>query len=198
MKRSGTTITFVLVCVAVLLGSYGVGLGIREIRFKNVGDQITASKTEKPTNALTQRQPAPTNSAPETGLADSTIFGEGRNRGGSEEEGMGRSRRRGGGDFGNLTEEERAQMPERTGRRGRRGGMDFENLSEEDRAAIEERRQQMMERLQNMTEEERAQFRGGRGDRGGRSRGEMFDPESGGNDFQSDENNVGQEDNNIE
>lgn len=201
MKRSGTTITFAIVCVAVLLASYGVGLGIREIRFRNVEAQTTVNKKEVPTNTLPQRQLTPAARSPEAGRPDATIFGEGGNRGGTQEEGMGRRGRRGGGNFENLTEEERAQMRERSGRRGR-GGMDFENLSEEERAAMEEQRQQMRERFQNMTDEERAQFRGSRGGRGGRSRGGMSDFGAGGNDLgfegnnsESDENDIQSEDN---
>jgi len=197
MKRSGTTITFAIVCVAVLLASYGVGLGIREIRFRNVEAQATVNKAGVPTNTLPQGQLTPAARSPEAGRPDATIFGEGRNRGGTQEEGMSRRGRRGGGNFENLTEEERAQMRERSGRRGL-GGMDLENLSEEERAAMEEQRQQMRERFQNMTDEERAQFRGSRGGRGGRSRGGMSDFESGVNDSQSENNDFGQEDNDIE
>jgi len=47
MKRLGSTTTFTLVCVAVLLASYGIGLGIREIRFRNAGVK-TSGKTDKP------------------------------------------------------------------------------------------------------------------------------------------------------
>lgn len=183
MKKSGTTTTFVLVCIAVLIASYGIGLGIRELRFRNAGAKTTASKTEKPTNQ-TQIQGAATE-RPAAGGPEATFTRRQRDRT-TTEDGMGARPR-----FENMTEEERAQMPERTGRRGGRRGMNFENMTEEDRAAMEEQRQQMMERFENMTEEERSQFRGGRGGRGGRSRGGISGVESGAN-------NLGQEDNNIE
>lgn len=189
MKRSGTSTTFTLVCVAVLLASYGIGLGIREIRFRNAAVK-SADKAAKPNN---QTNPAPQTTTQDTrsqeaGRPDATFFGEGRNAGGAQDEATG-----GRGFFnGNMSDEERAQMRDRFGggRRGRRG-MNMENLSDEERAAMEERRQQMMERFQNMTDEERAQFQGGRGGRGGRSRGGMSD-------FGAAENDSGFEANNIE
>jgi hypothetical protein len=181
MKRSGTTTTFTLVCIAVLLASYGIGLGIREIRFRNAGVK-TSGKTDKPINQVQSKPQGTTQNAgsPEGGQPDATFFGEGRS-GGTQDEGMG-----GRGRFnGNMSDEQRSQM--RGGRRGR-GGMGLENLSEEERAAMEEQRQQMMERFQNMTDDERAQFRGGRG---GRGRGGMSD-------FGAGENNSGFETNDSE
>ncbi len=191
MKRLGSTTTFTLVCVAVLLASYGIGLGIREIRFRNAGVK-TSGKTDKPINQVQSKPQETTQNArsPEGGQPDATFFGEG-GRGGTQDEGM----NRGGFYNENTSEEDRSQM--RDGRRGRRG-MDFENLSEEERAAMEERRQQMMERFQNMTDEERAQFRGGRG---GRSRGGMSEFGAGENNFgfeanesESGQNNIQSED----
>lgn len=183
MKRSGTTTTFTLVCVAVLLASYGVGLGIREIRFRNVKAQTTVNKAEMPTNTQPQRQPTSAARSPEAGQADATFFGEGRTRDGTQDDGM--SRR---GRFNeNMSEGDRSQM--RGGRRGRRG-MDFENLSDEERAAMEEQMRQRMERFQNMTDEERAQFRGGRGGRGGRNRGGTSDFGAGANDLGFEGNNL--------
>jgi hypothetical protein len=180
MKRSGSTTTFTLVCVAVLLASYGIGLGIREIRFRNAGVK-TSGKTEKSINQAQSKPQVTTQNAPspEGGQPDATFFDEDR-RGGMQDDEMG-----GRGRFNeNMSDEDRSQM-----RRGRgRRGMDFENLSDEERAAWEEQRQQMMERFQNMTDEERAQFRGGRG---GRSRGGM--PE-----FGAGENNLGSEANESE
>jgi hypothetical protein len=179
MKRSGTTTTFVLVCVAVLLASYGIGFGIKMYRFRNVENQTTASQTPAPTQVLPQRQATPVAGSPETGQPDATIFRGGRNSDGTQDERAAQMR-----TFG-------------SGRRGRRG-MDMQNLSEEERAAMEEQRQQMMERFQNMTDEERAQFRGGRGGRGGRNRGDMSNFGAGANDsgagqadFGSGEDNTG-------
>ena len=49
MKQSGITRLFVLFCIAVLFVAYGVGLGIRQIRFAGVETQASAAvKPEKP------------------------------------------------------------------------------------------------------------------------------------------------------
>jgi hypothetical protein len=182
MKRSGTTTTFVLVCVAVLLASYGIGFGIKMYRFRNVGNQTTASQTTV-SSQVPQTQTTPAAGSSVAGQPDATIFRPGRNSDGTQDEGMGRGRR----SDENMTDEERAQMRSFGGRRGRRG-MDMQNLSEEERAAMEERRQQMMERFQNMTDEERAQFRGGRG---GRNRGNTSNFDAGANNSDTGQNDFG-------
>jgi hypothetical protein len=49
MKKSGTSTLFVLVCIAVLIAAYGIGLGIRKVRFAGVETQVSAAaETEKP------------------------------------------------------------------------------------------------------------------------------------------------------
>ncbi len=49
MKQSGRSNLFALVCIAVLLGAYGVGLGVRRVRFAGVEEQASAAaETEKP------------------------------------------------------------------------------------------------------------------------------------------------------
>ncbi|MFC1781829.1 PDZ domain-containing protein [Planctomycetota bacterium] len=45
MKRSGTTVTFVLGCIAALLASYGIGLGIYKIRINNAGVSAGSDNT---------------------------------------------------------------------------------------------------------------------------------------------------------
>ena len=163
MKKSGTTITFVLVCVAVLFASYGIGLGIRQIRFSNAGIQATTDTTKKSTNE-TQTQTIATDPT-SAGGPEATFTRRGRDR--TPEDGTPMRPQ-----FENMSEEEMSQMRERTdGGRGGRRGMDVENLSEEERAAMEEQRRQRMEEFQNMTEEERSQMRSGRGGRGGRGGG---------------------------
>ncbi len=163
MRWPGTTITFILVCIALLLASYGIGLGIRGYRFRNAANQkSTPGETKKQT---TQAQTPPQRRAMPP-VAPNEISGpeqrfSGRERPGDRTQDRGMGRRE---PFENMSEEEMSQMRERFGRRGR-GGMGFENLSEEERAAMEERRRQRMERFQNMTEEERAQFRRERDDR---------------------------------
>jgi len=49
MKQSGITRLFVSFCIAVLFAAYGVGLGIRQIRFAGIETQASAAvKPEKP------------------------------------------------------------------------------------------------------------------------------------------------------
>ncbi len=49
MKQSGKTTLFALVCIAVLLGAYGVGLGVKKVRFAGVEEQASADAgPEKP------------------------------------------------------------------------------------------------------------------------------------------------------
>ena len=159
MRRSGTTTTFVLVCIAVLLASYGIGLGIRQFRFRNAGNQSKISDETEKQNTAAQTSPQRGAMTPagsdEAGGPERGFSGRERPGGGPQDGETDRRRR-----FENMSEEEMSQMRGRSGRRrGPGGGMGFENLSEEERAAMEERRRQRMERFENMTEEERAQFR---------------------------------------
>jgi len=167
MKQSGTTTVFVVVCVAVLLGSWGIGLCIRQVRFRNAGIESKAgtepqmsSEIRKPTGA----------GGPESKRAEMTQFrperrpipgGEG--RGGpfgdlSEEE---RERRR--ERFENMSEEEkqeyRAQMRERIGGRQPQGDDRFGDLSEEERARLREEMEELRGRWEQMSEEEREEAR---------------------------------------
>ena len=49
MRQSGITRLFVLFCIAVLFAAYGIGLGIRQIRFAGFETQASAAvKPEKP------------------------------------------------------------------------------------------------------------------------------------------------------
>ena len=49
MKISGKSNPFALVCIAALLGAYGVGLGVRNVRLAKSAEQVSAAaKTENP------------------------------------------------------------------------------------------------------------------------------------------------------
>ena len=51
MKQSGITRLFILVCIAVLFASYGVGLGVRKIRGVDAqAPAVAAADTDKPTD----------------------------------------------------------------------------------------------------------------------------------------------------
>lgn len=194
MKRSGTVIIFVIVWVGVLFASYVIGICVREVRFHRARTAVVATKdtenttpkvaskieklseAEKLAQELAQKSPAP-------GSGGGERFGNRLTRRGAEG-GMENMR----GPFGNMSEEERAQMREklanmsdeeraqfmreRMGSRRRGGGERFQNLTEEQRAQMEERRRQMRERFENMSEEEREALRAERRERtGGRRQG---------------------------
>lgn len=160
MRRPGTTTTFVLICIAALLASYGIGLGIKQYRFRNADNQskIPGDKTEQqnPTAPkVPQRGPINPAGSNETGGPRNRFT----NRPGGRPQDGETGRRR---PFENTSEEDTSQMRRGPGRRGP-GGTGLENLSEEEREAMAERRRQRIERFENMTEEERAQFRRERG-----------------------------------
>ncbi len=162
MKQSGTTTVFVIVCVAVLLGSWGIGLCIRQVRFRSAGIESKAgsepemsAEIQKPGEAVeAEREPAEmAQFRPERRPMPG---GEGRRPFGDlSEEQRERMRER----FENMSEEERQkfrpQMRGRFGGRRPQGGDRFGDLSEEERAE----RESMRERLENMSEEEREEFR---------------------------------------
>jgi len=179
MKRSGTAMIFVIVWVAVLLGAYGLGLCIRQVRFRHAKLESTAvaeaqmsAEIQKPSDI----------SEPERGRAEMVRVppemrpmpgregGPGQRPGGPREgmamfqmlppEEAAELRER----WPNMSEEERetfrAQMAEK-----------WENMSEEEREQVLERRQAEMQerraRFENMSEEEREKFRAGMRERSG-------------------------------
>ncbi|MHC4172043.1 MAG: hypothetical protein ACYTBX_06855 [Planctomycetota bacterium] len=186
MKQSGTTTVFAVVCVAVLLGAWGIGLCIRQVRFRHAGIQSKAGANPK---MIAEIQKPGDAREPERDRAKMAQIRPER-RPMPDREG-GPAQRRGEGREGmpmfqmlppeeaaklrerwpNMSEEERekftAQMLER-----------WENMSEEEREQARERRsaemRQRRERLEYMSEEEREEFRaqmrerfGGRRPRGG-------------------------------
>jgi len=189
MKRSGTTLIFVIVWTAVLFASFVIGICIREVRFQyakvetktNIEPEVSSEvqmpdATDQLVSELAQRRPI---SRPGGAERPRNFSSEGRAGAGGER--MARMGER----FEGMSEEERqeamAQMRERFGGRQREGGMRgrFENMSEEERAKMEEERRQMRERFENMSEEEREAYRaqmrerfGGRRPQGDRQGGE--------------------------
>ncbi len=169
MKRSGTTLIFVIVWAAVLFASFVIGICIREVRFQRAKVESTTaiepetssdvqvpSQTEQLVQELAQRRPMPASGS----------GGPQRRPSPEDRDGFGGDRMaRMGERFEGMSEEERqkaiAQMRERSGGRRREGGMrgGFENMSEEERARMEEERRLMREGLENMSEEERAKMR---------------------------------------
>jgi hypothetical protein len=141
MKNSGLTIVFIIVCIVVLFVSYGVGLCIREVRFRhaaavtsktNVQSQISA-EAQKPGNII-EPVNKPTEDVQASSEEKQTPNNEGRRR------------------FGSLSEEEMTQMRNR-----------WQNMSDEERQQERERRRaemaEMRAKMESMSEEEREQFR---------------------------------------
>jgi len=176
MKQSGKSNLFALVCIAVLLGAYGVGLGVKKVRFAGVDEQASAAagpeksadKPESDDEAVAAEEgdsseevAAEPSEEPVEEVAARPERPEGRRRGGMMGEGM-RER------FQNMSEEERreamTQMRERFGGRGRgeregggRGG--FSQMSEEDRDNLRADMEDLGARAEGMSDEERQQER---------------------------------------
>jgi len=160
MKQANTIVS-VIVAVVVLLAAFGVGLCIKEIRFRRAGAKSEGPEIQTPrlANALeTDRPPArpmpgPGGAGPERGAFQGQ-------RGLSEDERAAMRER-----FENMSPEEKeqftAQMRERFGgrRRGGGGGDMFQNLSEEQRAQFREEMEDLRARWEQMSEEEREQAR---------------------------------------
>lgn len=155
MKRSGTTIAFILVCIVVLVAAYGIGLCIRQIRLGSArNESVVAAKPETPAAGLESRQ-AQAGQMPGAGAADrgGNLSAEQRTALTEQRAGM-RER------FENMTDEEReafrAQMRERFS--GRRRDMGSQ-LSEQDRAKMREELDALRARWDQMSEQEREQAR---------------------------------------
>jgi len=150
MKRSGTAIIFVVVWAAVLLGAYGIGLCIREVRFHHAAIKPTTvvepqaraeiqkpSGTSEPERApaeMVQPPPQMVQAPPEIRPMPGPESGLGQRLGGPRE---------GKAMFQMLSPEEAAELKEK-----------WPNMSEEER---EQFSAQMAERWQNLSEEERQQ-----------------------------------------
>ena len=167
MKKSGFTMVFVIICIGVLVVAYGVGVCIREIRFRGARDETNvAAKTDKPESGsqpegTVQKPTSPDGDRdPEERLADTPQ---------EPEDGPPRPRMGGPGgapgmltreQLENMSEEERreamARMRERFGGRRREAGS---QLSDEDRTKMREELEQLRERSEDMSEEERAEAR---------------------------------------
>lgn len=154
MNRSGTTVIFVIVCAVVLIAAYGIGLGIRKIRFQ--GNKNESKAVVEPEKSDTK----PETERIETGqVSDSVTDRPEPNLAAEEGEEVAEQ-------SANIPKEEsedsRARMRGFGGRRP--GGSDrFQNLSKEERARIEEQRRQMREKWESMSEEERQEYREMRG-----------------------------------
>ncbi len=141
MKNSGTSIVFVVICIAVLFAAYGIGLCIREVRFRHAAVASKANlqpqlsiETQKPGNVVELANEPAENVQASSEEKPTPNNNEGRMR------------------FGGLSEEERTQMRDR-----------WQNMSDEEREQERERRRAEMAeiraKMESMSEEEREQFR---------------------------------------
>jgi hypothetical protein len=148
MKKSGTTVVFVLVCIGVLVAAFAIGICIRKIRFGN--KPVTAVAPEKSPGQLAREQARrlPGN---EGTRRSSELSPEQRTELVERRAGM-RER------FENMTDEEReafrAQMRERFSSRRRDMGPQLQ-LSDEERAKMREEIDALREKWDQMSEEER-------------------------------------------
>ncbi|MHC4353581.1 MAG: hypothetical protein ACYS0H_12795 [Planctomycetota bacterium] len=177
MKQSGITRLFILVCIAVLFASYGVGLGVKQIRFAGAETEASpaadtgkpADKPESDGEEVVAKEGDASESSEEVAAEPSAEPGE--EVAARPERPEGRRGMRGGGMMGegmrerfqNMSEEERqeafAQMRERMGSRGGRGGGPFTQLSEEDRDSFRAEMEELGARAGEMSDEEREQAR---------------------------------------
>ena len=172
MKRSGTTVIFVIVWVAVLLGAYGLGLCIREMRFRQAKLGTKTEFAEAPASTEIQKPSDTTKSArepaemiqvpPEIKPTPRPQGGPGQGPGGLREamamfqalqpEEAAQLRER----WPSMSEQERQQLMTEMRQR-------WENMSEEQRQQVLEKRraemQQRRDRFESMSPEEREKFR---------------------------------------
>lgn len=153
MKRSGTTMVFVLIWAIVLVGACGLGVCIKEYRFRRAGSVPKAvAAVPKPTTqtpsarVAPERMPAPVAGAP------------GQRPSPGERPGFGGDRMMGGRlRFDQMSEQERqeamSRMRERFG--GRRRGEGMPQLSDEDREKMRAEIEDLRARWEDMSEEER-------------------------------------------
>ena len=142
MKNSGSTIVFVIVCILIILASYGIGLYIRQIRFQHAAAASKADAQLQVSQVSTEVQKPSVTVQPANEPAGMTQ---------SPSEARPMPSNEGRMPFGGLSEEEMTQMRER-----------WQNMSDEERAQERERRRaemrQMREKMQNMSEEEREKY----------------------------------------
>jgi hypothetical protein len=155
MKKSGTTVIFVLVCIGVLVAAFAIGICIRKIRLGN--ESVTTTIPEKtPTQLAREREQARRMPGAGETRRNSELTPEQRAELVEQRAGM---RQR----FENMTDEEReafrAQMRERFSGR-RRGDMGPQlQLSDEERAKMREEIDALRKNWDQMSEEEREEAR---------------------------------------
>jgi hypothetical protein len=155
MKKSGTTIVFVLVCIGVLVAAFAIGICIRKIRFGAENKSIAAAPEKSPIELAREREQARRMPGNEGTGRDSELSPEQRAALVEQRAGM-RER------FENMTDEEReafrAQMRERFSGRRQNMGPQLQ-LSDEERAKMREEIDALREKWDQMSEAEREEAR---------------------------------------
>jgi Spy/CpxP family protein refolding chaperone len=155
MKKSGTTIVFVLVCVGVLVAAFAIGICIRKIRFGAENKSIATVPEKSPIELAREREQARRMPGNEGTGRDSELSPEQRAALVEQRAGM-RDR------FENMTDEEReafrTQMRERFSGRRRDMGPQLQ-LSDEERAKMREDIDALREKWDQMSEAEREEAR---------------------------------------
>ena len=155
MKKSGTTIVFVLVCVGVLVAAFAIGICIKKVRFGTGNKSVVTAPEKSPVELVREREQARRMPGIEgTNRADD-LSPEQRAELVEQRAGMRQQ-------FENMTDEEREQfranMRERFGGRRRDTGPQLE-LSEEDRAKMREEFDALRAKWDQMSEAEREEAR---------------------------------------
>jgi len=154
MKKSGTTVIFVLICIGVLIAAFAIGICIRKIRLGNESTATTAPE-KSPGELAREREQARRMPGPEGTRRSGELSPEQR---AELTEQRAEMRQR----FENMSDEEReafrAQMRERFS--GRRRDMDPQlQLSDEERAKMREEFDALREKWDQMSEAEREEAR---------------------------------------
>lgn len=157
MRRSGTTTVFVLIWAIVLVGAYGLGVCVREYRFRQAGVQPRAEAAVQKsagTQAAPQRLTTAPMAAPVAGTSEAGPSPAEAPGGFGGDRMMGARPR-----FEDMSEEERQQAMARIRERfaGRRRGEGMPQLSDEDREKMRAEIEDLRARWDSMSEEERQQ-----------------------------------------
>ena len=156
MKKSGSTIVFVLVCVGVLVAAFAIGSWIREIRFSGAENESETATVPKKSPSELERQQEQARRMPGSGGMDrGSDLSSPEDRAALVEQRAGMKE-----GFENMSEEEqekfKAQMRDRFGGRRRDTGP---QLSEEDRTKMREEMEELRAKWEEMSEAEREEAR---------------------------------------
>jgi len=179
MKHSGTAIILVIVWAAVLLAAYGIGLCIREVRFRHVEIESKMAvepqmepQIQKPSGTTEfAREPAEMVQAP----PDIRPMPDGEDRedfpafppekSGKLKKDKGKTEEKQKKMSGEDKKELKAQMREIFGEKQKEAKKISPNVSDEERARLKQQWKEVKKTRENMPEQEKEQFKGKRRER---------------------------------